>query len=103
MVELKPGEWIRVTANVKLQPRSWPTEPVSTRFRGEFWLRKNTFHPHPGGKFTQIQNLYPNHTPTKWLPVHLISPGSPGEANRKSWPTRCTPRVVVPGDHRRCP
>ena len=82
MVVLKPGEWIRVTANVKLQPRSWPTEPVSTRFRGEFWLRKNTFHPHPGGKFTQIQNLYPNHTPTKWLPVHLISPGSPGEANR---------------------
>src|SRR5438067_3269328 len=40
---LKPGEWIRVRANVKL--RTWPTEPSPARLRGEFWLRKNTFHP----------------------------------------------------------
>jgi len=82
MVVLKPGEWIRVTANVKLQPRSWPMEQVSARFRGEFWLHKNTFHPHPGGKFTEVQNLYPNHTPTKWLPVLLTSRGSAKEAKQ---------------------
>ena len=79
MVVLKPGEWIRVTANVKLQPRSWPMEPVSVDLRGEYWLRENRFHPHPGGKFIEVQNLYPNHTPTKWLPVHLTSPGSAKE------------------------
>jgi putative transcriptional regulator len=71
MVVLKPGEWIRVTANIKLQPRSWPMEQGSARFRGEFWLRKNTFHPHPGGKFIEIHNLYPNRAPTKWLPAQL--------------------------------
>ena len=78
MVVLKPGEWIRVTANVKLQARSWPMESVSASFRGEFWLRKNTFHPHPGGQFTRIENLYPNHSPTTPLRVQLIPAGSHG-------------------------
>lgn len=82
MVVLKRGEWIRVKANVKLQLRSWPLEPVSAHFQGEFWLRKNTFHPHPGGGFTAIQNLYPNVTPTPWLPVHLTSSASPREAKQ---------------------
>lgn len=82
MVALKPGEWIRVKANVKLQLRSLPLEPVSARFHSEFWLRKNTFHPHPGGGSTEIQNLYPNHTPTMWLPVQLLSPAAPKEATQ---------------------
>ena len=52
--------------------QSWPQKPVSARFRGEFWLRRNSFHPHPGGASTQIENLYPNQTPTPWLAVQLL-------------------------------
>ena len=70
---LKPGEWIRVRANVKLHTR--PLEPVSALFRGDFWLRRNTFHPHPGGEFTETHNLYPNTTPTPSIAVHLLGPG----------------------------
>lgn len=74
MVALRPGEWIRVRASVKFH--SWPSEPVSTRLRGEFWLRRNTFRPHPGGRFTDVQNLYPNATPTPGIAVHLLRPAS---------------------------
>src|ERR1039458_4838592 len=70
MMVLRPGEWIRVSANVKLL--SWPSESVSTRFRGDFWLRKNTFRPHPGGQSIKAQNLYPNHTPTPFVAVRLL-------------------------------
>src|SRR6266404_5143523 len=35
MLVLRPGEWIRVTASVKFH--SWPSEPVSTHLRGDFW------------------------------------------------------------------
>ncbi len=69
---LRPGEWISVRANVKL--RSWPSELVATRFRGEFWLRRNTFTPHPGGGFTKVQNLYPNATPTPGIAVRFVDP-----------------------------
>jgi hypothetical protein len=62
MLVLKPGEWIRASANVKLH--KWPSKPTSAHFRGVFWLRKNTFHPHPGGSSTESQNLYPNETAT---------------------------------------
>jgi hypothetical protein len=54
MMVLRPGEWIRVSANVKLQ--TWPSEPASARFRGDFWLRENTFHPHPGGQFIVVSD-----------------------------------------------
>jgi hypothetical protein len=67
---LRPGEWIRVNANVKLT--SWPPETISARFRGEFWLRKNTFHPEPGGQFTEVHNAYPNSTPTPPVPVRVL-------------------------------
>jgi hypothetical protein len=70
MMALRPGEWIRVSANVKLL--TWPSEPASARFRGDFWLRKNTFHPHPGGQFIEAQNLYPNDTPTPFVAVRLL-------------------------------
>jgi hypothetical protein len=69
MQELKPGEWIRVRANVKLN--SGPTEPASVRFQGEFWLRTTTYHPHPGGSSSDIVNLYPNATPTPPIPGTL--------------------------------
>lgn len=73
MLVLKPGEWIRVRAKVKLQ--NWP-RLASTRVRGEFWLRRNTFRPHPGGDFTTLENLYPNATPTPWIDVRLVGVAS---------------------------
>lgn len=71
---LRPGQWITVRANVKL--RSSPSEEVATRFHAEFWLRRNTFQPHPGGEFTEMQNLYPNATSTPGIPVHLLHQAS---------------------------
>lgn len=72
MIRLYPGQWIRVKANLRLN--NWPSKPSEARVYGEFWLRKNTFHPHPGGSSTEIQNLYPNVTqmsPETWVPVYL--------------------------------
>lgn len=73
MISLRPGEWIRVKARVRLN--NSPSEPFAAHVCGGMWLRKNTFHPHPGGSFTEIQNLYPNVTqvpPENWLPVYLL-------------------------------
>ena len=72
LMVLRPGEWIRVSANVLL--RTWPAEPLSTRFHGDFCLRTNTFHPHPGGQFIEARNLYPNTTTTPYLTVRLLPP-----------------------------
>jgi hypothetical protein len=69
---LRPGEWIRVSANVKLLTS--PSEPVSARFRGGFWLRRNIFRPHPGGQFIEAHNVYPNETPTPFVAVRLFPP-----------------------------
>ncbi len=69
---LQPGEWIRVSANVKLL--KCPSSPVSARFRGDFWLRRNTYRPHPGGQFFEANNLYPNETPTPFVEVRLFPP-----------------------------
>src|SRR6266851_216535 len=75
MMVLQPGEWIRVNANVKfVKPLTRPSEPVSARLRGDFWLRKNTFHPHPSGQFFEAHNLYPNETPTPFVAVRLLPP-----------------------------
>jgi hypothetical protein len=70
MMVLKPGEWIRVRANVKLF--YCPAESITMLFRGNFGLRKNTFKPSPGGEFTEVRNLYPNITPTPPITVHLL-------------------------------
>jgi hypothetical protein len=70
MMVLQPGEWIRVKANVLL--RKWPEESISIRFRGHFWLRKNTFRPHPGGQSMDARNLYPNATQTPYVPVRIL-------------------------------
>ena len=71
---LRPGEWIRVTANIKLL--KCPSVPVSARFRGDFWLRRNTFHPHPGGQSIEVNNQYPNNTTTPFVAVHLLPPAA---------------------------
>jgi hypothetical protein len=74
VLPLRPGEWIRVRANVQL---SFPLqEPRNVQLRGSFWLRSNTFHPGQGGTFTEIRNLYPNVTPTPSLPAHILRPSS---------------------------
>jgi len=86
LVELRPAEWIRVKANVKLS--TWPLEPVIARLRGSFWLQRNTFRPQSGGAFTEIQNLYPNDTPTPSIPVHLISPAPHGNPKPVTAPDR---------------
>jgi hypothetical protein len=72
VISLMPGEWIRVRANVKLTMSL--SEPVSVRMRGTFWLRKNTFRPHPGGFFTETTNLYPNVTVAPPVEVRLVPP-----------------------------
>lgn len=69
---LQPGEWIRVRAELKLEPREAPKQsplPNTFRLRPGFWLRKNTFQPGPGGYSTQMNNLYPNETPTPSVTV----------------------------------
>lgn len=73
MMVLQPGEWIRVSANVKLLTS--PSEPVSARFQGAYWLRRNTFHPHAGGQFIETNNLYPNNMPTPFVAVRLLPHG----------------------------
>ena len=60
IVTLKPGQWIRVKAKLKLH--TWPSQPVEAQLRGDFWLHKNVYKPHEGGGFTEAVNDYPNHT-----------------------------------------
>ncbi len=78
MSELQPGEWMCVRANVKLQ--SGPSEAVSARLRGGFWLHRNVFHPHAGGQFTESNGLYPNATSTSFVAVHFL-PSSSGRSS----------------------
>jgi hypothetical protein len=74
VMALKPREWIQVRANVNLH--ACPPKPVTEGFRGEFWLRQNTFRPTPGGQFTEVRNLYPNATSTPAVAVRLVNPAS---------------------------
>jgi len=60
MLTLKPGQWIRVKAKLKLH--TWPSQPLEAQLRGDFWFHKNAYKPHEGGGFTEIVNDYPNHT-----------------------------------------
>lgn len=75
MLALRPGEWMTVRANIKPHSRDAET----TRFLGDFWLRQNVFHPHPGGSFTETNNLYPNKTPTPGIPVRVLHSSSSNE------------------------
>jgi hypothetical protein len=60
IVTLKPGEWIRVKAKLKLH--TWPSQAVEARLQGNFWIHKNVYKPHKGGTFTEVINDCPNHT-----------------------------------------
>jgi TonB family protein len=70
LLVLKPAEWLRVRANVKLTTCSEQLGPV--QLIGEFWLRRNMFRPEPGGAITEVHNLFPNTTPTPPIAAHLI-------------------------------
>lgn len=72
MLVLKPGEWVRIKAKVTLSRAS--ATSVTARLQGEFWLRRNIFRPQRGGGFLEVQNLYPNTSPTASIPVHLTWP-----------------------------
>jgi hypothetical protein len=71
MLVVRPGEWIHVKA--KMQPPYTLPESATARLLGEFTLRRNTFTPHPGGEFTNIENLYPNVTPTPSITVRILA------------------------------
>ena len=60
LLTLKPGQWIRVKAKIKLH--TWPSQPLEAQLRGEFWLHQNVYTPHQGGAFTEAVNDYPNET-----------------------------------------
>jgi hypothetical protein len=68
IITLKPGEWVRVRANVKLH--TWPTIPTEAQLRGNFWLHDNVFKPQNCGGFTEAVNIYTNHTLFPALAVH---------------------------------
>lgn len=72
IVTLQPGEWIRVTANMKLSVPPAPQE--SGHLEGNLWLRQNTYYPGPGGSVTNVENLYPNLTRTPPLKVFWLGP-----------------------------
>jgi hypothetical protein len=69
VITLKPGEWVRVKAKVKLH--TWPSKPVEAQLRGDFWFHDNVFKPQPGGGFTEAANVYPNHTLFPPVAVHF--------------------------------
>jgi hypothetical protein len=69
IITLKPGEWVRVKAKVKLH--TWPTKPVEAQLRGDFWFHDNVFKLQLGGGFTEAVNAYPNHTLFPAVPVHF--------------------------------
>jgi len=69
IVTLKPGEWVRVKAKVKLQ--TWPMNAMQAQLRGDFWYHDNVFKPRIGGSFTEAVNVYPNHTLLPAVAVHF--------------------------------
>ncbi len=83
IVTLKPGQWIRVKAKLKLH--TWASRPVEMRLQGDFWLHKNSYKPHEGGGFTQAINEYPNHTVLPSVVAVHFSPTH--SASRQAHPT----------------
>jgi len=69
IITLKPGEWVRVKARVKLQ--TWPTKPMEAQLRGDFWFHDNVFKPQSGDGFTEAVNVYPNHTLFPTVAIHF--------------------------------
>jgi hypothetical protein len=69
IITMKPGEWVRVKAKIKL--RTWPIKPIEAQLRGDFWFHDNVFKPQTGGAFTEAVNVYPNHTLFPATAVHF--------------------------------
>ena len=69
VITLKPGEWVRVKAKVKLH--TWPTKSVEGQLLGDFWFHDNLFKPQIGGSFTDAVNVYVNHTLFPSVAVHF--------------------------------
>jgi hypothetical protein len=69
IITLKPGEWVRVKAKVKLH--TWPTKPVEAQLQGDFWFHDNVFKPQLAGGFTEAVNVYPNHTLFPAVALHF--------------------------------
>jgi hypothetical protein len=65
LITLKPGEWIRVEANVRFRVKLPPADTFN--LKPDYWLRNVTFYPHPGGFSTDVSNICVNRnrpTPT---------------------------------------
>jgi len=69
IITLKPGEWVRVKAKVKLH--TWPAKPIEAQLRGDFWFHDSVFKPQIGGGFTKVVNVYPHHTLLPAVAVHF--------------------------------
>src|ERR1700674_3178179 len=69
IITLKPGEWVRVKAKIKLH--TWPTKPIEAQLRGDFGVHDNVCKPQTGGAFTEAVNVYPNHTVFPAVAVHF--------------------------------
>ena len=69
LITLKPGEWVRVKAKVKLH--TWPTKAMEAQLRGDFWFHDNVSKPQIGGGFREAVNVYPNHTQFPAVAVHF--------------------------------
>lgn len=69
LITLKPGEWLRVEANVDF---SLKLPPVGTiNLVPGYWLHHVTFHPHPGGFTRSYQGICINEVrPTPTVQVH---------------------------------
>jgi len=58
LLELRPGHWVRVIANVKMH--TWPTQPVDALLRGDFSMHKNVFKPEEHGGSVDALDLCPD-------------------------------------------
>ena len=70
ILTLKPGEWVRVKAKVKLH--TWPSQPMDAKLQPDFWLHNNIFKPRIGGSFTEVVNVYPSHTLFPVVAIHFL-------------------------------
>ena len=84
IITLKPGEWVRVRAKLKLH--TWPTKPVEAQLRGDFWFHENVFKPQIGGSFTQAVNVCPNHTLFPAVAIHFSPTHYAGQESQAKRP-----------------
>jgi hypothetical protein len=77
ILRLEPGQWIRVTAKVKLH--TWPSQALDAFLRGDFRVHKNVFRPEENGGFIDSLDLCPDRAPlpntvaVRFAPIHLIA------------------------------